>query len=336
MQIGIVGAGGWGSALAVSYARVFRQVQIWAHSSDVVTEINTAHTNNNYLSGILFPDNIKAYNSLEFLSSQNLVLLMVPAQHMRLVVKQLKPYLRQDAILVHGAKGIEKNTLLRSSEVIKTETANKYPVLVLSGPTHAEEVAKSLPTACVLAGEDPSLVKEIQEKLMLPEFRVYTSQDVVGVEIGGALKNVIAIATGIADGLGYGDNARGALITRGLAEMARLGVKLGANPLTFAGLSGMGDLIATCCSNYSRNRNAGIALAKGSTIKKITTQSKLVVEGAFTAEGAYKLGQRSGVELPIVKEILAVIQGIKSPLEIAPLLLQRQAQEELNYLLENL
>lgn len=336
MQIGIVGAGGWGSALAVSYARVFDQVQIWAHSSDVAKEINSAHTNNNYLPGIKFPDNIKAYNSLEFLSSQNLVLLMVPAQHMRLVVKQLKPYLRPDTILIHGAKGIEKDTLLRSSEVINTETANKYPVLVLSGPTHAEEVAKSLPTACVLAGKDQSLLKEIQEKLMLPAFRIYTSADVVGVEIGGAIKNVIAIATGIADGIGYGDNAKGALITRGLAEMARLGVKLGANPLTFAGLSGMGDLIATCCSNHSRNRNAGIALAKGSTMKDITTKSKLVVEGAFTAEGAYELGKRNHVELPIVKEVLAVIKGKKSPLEIAPLLLQRQAQEELNYLLDTL
>ncbi|MDD2430851.1 MAG: NAD(P)-dependent glycerol-3-phosphate dehydrogenase [Firmicutes bacterium] len=334
-SLAIVGAGGWGSALSVSFATIYKEIFIWAYSKDVCDEINDFHTNNSYLSDISFPENIRATNSFEFLRDHDLVLLMVPAQHMRSVVKNLKPYLKKGAVLVHGAKGIEKESLKRISEVIIEETEDKHPVLVLSGPTHAEEVARNMPTACVLAGTDEELVKEIQERLILPTFRIYTSLDVVGVEIGGSLKNVIAIATGIADGIGYGDNARGALITRGLAEMARLGVKIGANPLTFAGLSGMGDLIATCTSEHSRNRNAGILLAKGNPVEDITTSSKMVVEGAHTVFGAYQLGLREGVELPIVKEVLAVIEGKKAPKEIAPLLMQRQAQEELNYLLEN-
>lgn len=335
MKMAIVGAGGWGSALAVNYAKRYKEITLWAYSEETKDEINTKHTNSSYLSEIVFPQNIRATNSFEFLKDEELVLLMVPAQHMRSVVRQLKPYLKKDAILVHGAKGIEKETLMRISDVIIEETNGEYPVLVLSGPTHAEEVAREMPTACVLAGEDQELVREIQTQLMLPSFRIYASSDIVGVEIGGALKNVIAIATGIADGIGYGDNARGALITRGLAEMARLGVKLGANALTFAGLSGMGDLIATCTSDHSRNRKAGILLAKGSEVKDITTNSKMVVEGAFTAKGAFELGEKHGVELPIVKQVLDVIEGRKSPKEIAPLLMQREAQDELNYLLDS-
>lgn len=333
MKMAIIGAGGWGSALAYSYAQAGYKVIIWAHSLEVVEEINKDHTNKTYLSGITFPKTVKATDSFAFLKEEELVLLMSPAQYMRSVVKDLQSYLLPQAVLVHGAKGIEMKTLARISEVIEEETKGRHPVLVLSGPTHAEEVAKSLPTACVLAGKDQNLVKEVQEKLILPSFRIYASDDITGVEIGGSLKNVIAIATGIADGLGYGDNARGALITRGLAEMARLGVRMGANPLTFAGLSGMGDLIATCTSPHSRNRQAGIMLSQGKTLRDITSSSKMVVEGAFTAESAYRLGQRYAVELPIVKEVLLVLQGEKSPQEIAPLLMTRDPQEELNYLL---
>ncbi len=334
-SLAIVGAGGWGSALAACYGEVFAEVSIWAYSKEVADEINTYHTNESYLPGITFPVNVRATNSFDFLKTHDLVLLMVPAQHMRSVVRELRPYLKEGAVLVHGAKGIEKGTLKRISEVVIEETENKHPVMVLSGPTHAEEVAKKMPTACVLASPDEELAKKVQEMLMLPTFRIYTSSDVVGVEIGGSLKNVIAIATGIADGIGYGDNARAALITRGLAEMARLGIKLGANPLTFAGLSGMGDLIATCTSDLSRNRRAGIELARGTPVSAITGSQKMVVEGAHTVSGAYKLGQEVGVELPIVEEVLAVIEGRKAPQEIAPILMQREAQDELNYLEES-
>jgi glycerol-3-phosphate dehydrogenase (NAD(P)+) len=335
MHMGIIGAGGWGSALAVSYANAGWKVTIWAHNVETASEINERHTNCNYLPGVDFPHNIKATASFEFLQEEKIVLLMTPAQHIRSVVKEAKQFFDPEAVIVHGAKGIERGSLKRISEVIKEETAGAFPVLVLSGPTHSEEVARQMPTACVLAGNNQLLLKEMQNQLMLPSFRINTSEDVIGVEIGGSLKNVMAIATGIADGIGYGDNAKGALVTRGLAEMAKLGVRMGANPLTFAGLSGMGDLIATCTSSHSRNRQAGIALAQGKSLNDIQNSSKMVVEGAFTASAAYKLGLKYEVELPIVREVVAVLEGLKSPAEIAGLLMTREAQEELNYLLQS-
>lgn len=310
MRVGIIGAGGWGTALAVLMGDQGYTVDLWAREQEVACEINTCRTNSSFLEGVFISENVCATCDMEKVIKMNSILLIpVPAQHMRNVIRQARPHLTCDHILIHAAKGIEEGTLMRVSEVIAQELPagmNKN-IGVLSGPSHAEEVARGVPTAVVVASYHTNVANLAQETLRCSTFRVYTSKDVIGVELGGALKNVIALATGVSDGLGFGDNTRAAIMTRGIAEIVRLGVALGASPMTFAGLSGMGDVIVTCMSMLSRNRRAGMRIAKGEKVEEVLASTKMVVEGVTTTKAAVALSNKHNVELPIASALSKVL-----------------------------
>ncbi len=305
-RIGIVGAGGWGTALAILLAGQGYAVSLWAREEEVCREINELRTNERFLKGVRVPAGVRATCDLGEVARDNALLLVpVPSQHMRSVVRAMRPFLREHHVIVHAGKGIEEGSLLRLSQVMMQELpADLHSNIgVLSGPSHAEEVSRGVPTAIVVASTSERVTALAQSALMCPSLRVYTSEDVVGVELGGALKNVIALATGVADGLGYGDNTRAALMTRGLAEIVRLGTAMGARPLTFLGLSGMGDLIVTCMSMHSRNRRAGIEIGLGRRIEDVLRSTPMVVEGVPTTRAVVKLSHRHGVDMPIASKL---------------------------------
>jgi glycerol-3-phosphate dehydrogenase (NAD(P)+) len=310
VRLGIIGAGGWGTALSVLLAEEGYKVDLWAREEEVTCEINTCRTNEAFLEGVSVPENVLATCDMGRVIEMNQVLLVpVPAQHMRNVIRQARPHLTREHVLIHAAKGIEEGSLMRMSEVIAQELPAELAnnIGVISGPSHAEEVARRVPTAVVAASSHEPVAKLAQETLMCSTFRVYTSRDITGVELGGALKNVIALGTGVSDGLGFGDNTRAAIMTRGIAEIVRLGAALGANPMTFAGLSGMGDVIVTCMSMLSRNRKAGMALARGNSVDKILGSTRMVVEGITTTRAAVALSKRHNVEMPIASTLYAVL-----------------------------
>lgn len=264
--ITVIGAGSWGTALSMVLADNGCHVRLWGHNPQQIVEINEHHTNKKYLPNVILPENIKGFASMEeALNGVELIVLAVPTKAIREVVRQMVEILKKPITLVHVSKGIEPDTLMRISEMIEEEMPSRLltDLIVLSGPSHAEEVSQRQPTTVTVSSKNIKAAEKIQKLFMNQHFRVYTNPDMIGVEIGGALKNVIALAAGISDGLGYGDNAKAALITRGLAEIARLGTKMGANPLTFSGLAGLGDLIVTCTSVHSRNWRAGNLLGKG-------------------------------------------------------------------------
>lgn len=327
-KIGVIGAGSWGTALALTLSGKGHQVKLWDLDETHLAELNRNRENARYLPGIPFPENLRIAKTLEeTLKDADAALFSAPAQHFRSALDSAAPYLRPDMILVNVAKGIEQKTLMRMSE-IAFEKLPDARYATLSGPSHAEEVGRNLPTTVAVAAKDLKLAEEVQDIFITDRFRVYTTEDVVGVELGGALKNIIALGAGISDGMGFGDNAKAALMTRGLAEIKRLGVKLGAEPDTFAGLTGVGDLIVTCTSMHSRNRRCGIMIGEGMDPKEATKKVGMVVEGMFTTEAAYDLAKREQVEMPITQQLYNVINGTTAARDTVDLLMGREKKHE--------
>jgi glycerol-3-phosphate dehydrogenase (NAD(P)+) len=309
-NIAVIGAGSWGTALAMVLADNQHLVRLWGHKKEQIDEINIHHTNEKYLKNVQLPTRIKGYTSLsEALQGVELIILAVPTKAIREVLENVQQEQQSPLTVVHVSKGIEPDTLLRISEMIEDvmEGNNLKDVVVLSGPSHAEEVSLRHPTTVTVSSKNMKAAEEIQDLFMNQHFRVYTNPDEIGVEIGGALKNIIALAAGIIDGLGYGDNAKAALITRGLAEIARLGTKMGANPLTFSGLTGIGDLIVTCTSVHSRNWRAGNMLGKGQNLEDVLANMGMVVEGVRTTKAAYQLAKKFDVKMPITEALYSVL-----------------------------
>lgn len=307
-RIAVLGAGSWGTALAFVLAENGHDVRIWGHRQQVIDQINETHKNEKYLPGVELPHQIKGFTSLEkAIEGVETLILAVPTKAIREVLQQLKSLTDELFTIVHVSKGIEPDSLLRISQMIQQEIDTK-DIVVLSGPSHAEEVSRRQPTTVTSASTNIEAAEKVQDLFNNQQyFRVYTNPDVIGVEIGGALKNIIALAAGITDGLGYGDNAKAALMTRGLAEIARLGTVLGANPLTFSGLTGIGDLIVTCTSVHSRNWRAGNLLGKGKNLDEVLENMGMVVEGVRTTKAAYQLSQKYDVKMPIADALYNVL-----------------------------
>jgi glycerol-3-phosphate dehydrogenase (NAD(P)+) len=327
--IAILGAGSWGTALAVHLARLGHGLRLWSIEPDVVDSVNSRRSNAVYLPDIVLPQGITATLSLaDAIDDAELVVVAVPSHALRAVLVDARPRLREGTVIVSVVKGLEADTLLRMSQVIEQELPSGYPIVVLSGPSFAIEVARELPTAVSVASGDLAAAERVQEDFHGKFFRIYTTPDVAGVEIGGALKNVIAIAAGVVEGQGLGHNANAALMTRGLAEISRLAIAEGGRRETLAGLSGLGDLVLTCMGSYSRNRHVGMELAKGRPLAEILAGMKMVAEGVKTTGAALALGARRGVELPITAQMAELLAGRTTPRQaVAGLMLRPQRIE---------
>jgi glycerol-3-phosphate dehydrogenase (NAD(P)+) len=325
----VLGAGSWGTALAVHLGRVGHDVRLWARDQALVTEMSARRANAVYLPDVPFPAGLTPTHSLaDALGAAELVVSAVPSHGCRAVIKRAAASLAPRAVIVSATKGLEAGTLLRMSEVIAQEAGATHPVVVLSGPSFASEVARQLPTAILAASQDAAAIALVQQEFRGPSFRLYGSDDVAGVEIGAAMKNIIAIAAGVVEGLGLGHNALAALITRGLAELTRLACAGGGRRETLAGLSGLGDLVLTCTGNLSRNRHVGLELARGRSLPEILSGMKMVAEGVVTTGVALALGERYGVELPITTQMAEVLNGrtdVRTAIEV--LMLRRQRAE---------
>lgn len=306
-KISVLGAGSWGTALAFLLYNNGHQVLLWSSLEEEVKMLQEKREHETKLPGVRLPEEIEITTDLEgSLQDPDIAVLAVPSPFTRSTSHRMSPFVQDGQIIVNVAKGIEEHTLMTLSDIIEEEIPNAN-VSVLSGPSHAEEVGKGLPTTCVVSSHDRETAEYIQSVFMSPVFRVYTTPDMLGVELGAALKNVIALAAGTADGLGYGDNTKAALITRGIAEIARLGIKMGAKLETFCGLSGIGDLIVTCASVHSRNRKAGYLIGKGYTMQEAMDEVKMVVEGVYSAKAAKGLAEKYEVEMPIIEEVNKVL-----------------------------
>jgi glycerol-3-phosphate dehydrogenase (NAD(P)+) len=327
MRVAVVGAGSWGTAMAAMTASK-AATTLWARRPELAAEIGRTGHNPDYLPGLRLPTAVQATGSLdEAVDGADLVVMAVPSHGFRAVLSAAVPCLAPAAPVVSLAKGVEQAGLVRMTEIVAQEVPGR-PCAVLTGPNFVDEVVAGHPTASVVASVDGSLAAELQELFTTETFRVYTNPDVIGCELGGALKNVMAIAAGIADGMGFGDNTRAALITRGLAELARLGVELGGQPVTFSGLAGMGDLVATCTSGHSRNRWVGEQLSRGRSLEAITTGTRMVAEGVRTSKAVVDLAARVGVEMPIAEQVVAVLYDGKRPADVVPSLMQRVSRPE--------
>lgn len=334
MKVTVLGTGSWGTSLAKVLAENQHDVVMWGRDQHVVDEINQRHTNHLFLSQVDLPLNLVATRDLEqAMSETELVLVVVPTIAMRPVMEQVKPYLKNQPLIVHATKGLEPGTHLRMSQVIETTLdRDAYrDLVVLSGPSHAEEVARHDLTTITAACENLDAACSVQQIFMNEYFRVYTNRDVVGVELGAALKNIIALGAGLLSGLGFGDNAKAGLVTRGLAEISRLGLYLGADPLTFLGLTGVGDLVVTCTSPHSRNWQAGNLLAKGYTKDEIESKIEMVVEGISTTKVAHELAQELGVEMPITSAIYAILYEGADVKATLLSLMTREGKSEFTY-----
>jgi glycerol-3-phosphate dehydrogenase (NAD(P)+) len=328
MRIAVLGAGSWGTTLADLLAKKGQDVLLWAYEADVVEAINRSHLNPVFLPDSPLAPSLRAVGDAAVaVKDAELILSVAPSHALRSVLRLVRDTVPMGAIIASATKGLETDTLALMSDVIAAELPQAR-LAVLSGPSFAREVYEGRPTAVVASSVDPVVAEVVQEAFATPRFRVYTNSDVVGVELGGALKNVIAIATGVLDGLGLGNNARAALLTRGLAEITRLGVAHGADPLTFAGLAGMGDLVLTATGDLSRNRQLGMALAKGETYEAYRARHRTVAEGANAAMAATALGQQLGVELPISAEVAAVLFEGRAPAEAIRNLMERTLKAE--------
>ncbi|MGO8949431.1 MAG: NAD(P)H-dependent glycerol-3-phosphate dehydrogenase [Ktedonobacterales bacterium] len=343
-KIAVIGSGAWGTTLARLIAlEQIRQAQsrgaaanesisevvLWEHIPERAAEMQWGRVNRSYLPGFPLPANIRITADVSAaVAGCDIVLVVTPAQRVRENIRSLSPNLMPGAIIVCGSKGIELNTRLRMTEVIAQEAPEGSIAATLSGPNLADEIARGLPAAAVVASADAAAAERVRAALSTGSFRIYTSQDVVGVELGGALKNIIAIGIGISDGLRYGDNAKASLMTRALTEIARLALAAGANPLTLAGLSGLGDLIATCSSPLSRNRALGLELAKGRSLEEVLSERHTVAEGVTTTEAALQMAQELGVELPITAEIASVLFAGKPVREAVTSLMIRDPKSE--------
>jgi len=311
-SVTVLGSGSWGTALAVHLARVGHDVRLWGRDAALVADMNARRANAVYLPDVRFPAGLQVTVDLHrALQDAALVVAAVPSHGTRDVIRRGAPFFARDAIVVSATKGLEQHTLFRISEIIGQELGHERPVAVLSGPSFAAEMARQLPTAVSVASSHAGAVERVQADFRAPYFRLYGSDDVVGVEIGGALKNVIAIAAGVAEGLGLGHNALAGLITRGLAEITRLACAAGARRETLSGLTGLGDLVLTCTGSLSRNRHVGIELARGRSLADVLAGMKMVAEGINTTDAALALGARHGVELPIAEQVAEVLAGRK-------------------------
>jgi glycerol-3-phosphate dehydrogenase (NAD(P)+) len=331
-RVAVVGAGSWGTAVAAIVSRN-APTMLWARGAELAERIDTGHENPGYLPGIELPGELRATADIAVsCAGADVVVFAVPSHGLRAVLAVARPHIAPGAAIVSLVKGIEQGTLRRMTEVIAEELVDHDPrhIGVLTGPNLAREVAAGQPTASVVAIADEVVADELQGVFFAPTLRVYTNPDVVGCETAGALKNVIAIGAGIADGLGYGDNTKAALITRGLAELARLGVALGGEPLTFAGLAGMGDLIATCASPQSRNRHVGVEIGRGRALDDVVSEMNMVAEGVKTTAAVLELAEQFGVEMPLAAFVGRVLYEGARPAELIPELMMRKAKPELD------
>ena len=330
-KISVIGSGGWGIALTILLHKNGHNLIIWSFDKKEAEELKINRQNKTKLPNILLPEDIKVTNNLkEAVDNKDILMLAVPSKAIRSVSKSLKDIIKDNQIIVNVAKGLEEDTLKTMTDIIEEELKEKNPqVAVLSGPSHAEEVGKGIPTTCVVSAHNKELTLYLQNIFMNPSFRVYTSPDMIGVEIGGALKNVIALAAGIADGLNYGDNTKAALITRGIKEISALGVAMGGEQSTFYGLTGLGDLIVTCASMHSRNRRAGILLGQGKTLDEAIKEVNMVVEGVYSAKSALMAAKKHNIEIPIIEQVNAVLFENKNAAEAVNELMIRDKKLEI-------
>lgn len=329
--VAVLGAGSWGTALAKLAADRGHRTRLWARKAELAAKIEQERANDAYLPGFTLPANLHATSDLEAaLHGADLVLFVVPTHGLRAVIEQALPHIPKGATIVSATKGIEEGTLLLVSGIFEElfPKSEHYRLTYLGGPSFAKEVAAQMPTAVSVAGHDHDHVNRARDLLSTDRFRVYTTEDVVGVEVGGALKNVIAIAVGVADGMGFGHNTRAGLITRGLNEINRVAIALGANPLTIAGLSGMGDLVLTCTGDLSRNRQVGIRLGQGQKLPEILASMNMVAEGVRTAHSAHDLAQKRGIEMPITDEVYRMLYEHKDPKDVLQSLMSRPLRPE--------
>ena len=330
-KIGVIGAGAWGTALAMLLANKGQDVTLWMYEKDLAEEMARTRENRVYLPGFTLPPSIAVTSSLESaVKDKSLLLSVVPSHTVRTVTKQYATFLPKNAVIVSASKGIEIDTLMPLSEIFKDVLPKEFHnrLCFLSGPSFAKEVAQKMPTAITLACYDPAIGKQAQEVLSNSYFRVYTNQDVIGVELAGSLKNVVAIAAGALEGMGFGYNTTAALLTRGLAEMARLGVAMGGKLTTFSGLAGMGDLVLTCTGGLSRNRTLGTRLGKGEKLDDIMKGAKTVAEGVKTSKAARDLARKFNIEMPIVDEVYQILYEGKDPRLALKDLMTRELKEE--------
>ena len=327
-NVGVLGAGSWGTALSVLLSDNGHQVTVWSIDENEVNMLNEKREHELKLPGVKLPDDmVITGNMRSAIQGKDFLVLAVPSPFTRSTARKMSPMVAEGQIIVDVAKGIEESTLMTLSRQIEQEIP-QADVAVLSGPSHAEEVGRRLPTTCVIGAKTRKTAEYLQSMFISNVFRVYTSPDILGIELGGSLKNVIALAAGIADGLGYGDNTKAALITRGIAEIARLGVKMGGKIESFTGLTGIGDLIVTCASVHSRNRKAGYLIGQGMSMQEAMDEVKMVVEGVYSAKAAAKLAKEYDVSMPIVEEVNAVLFEGKSPAEAVNDLMMRESRSE--------
>ncbi|PID02081.1 MULTISPECIES: NAD(P)H-dependent glycerol-3-phosphate dehydrogenase [unclassified Sporosarcina] len=332
-KVSIIGAGSWGTALAVVLAENGHDSLIWTRRAEQADEIHNQHTNNRYLPDVKLPDNLNSTSELQVaVQHAKTIILAVPTAAMRETCRHIQELLTDPAIFVHVSKGIDPDSLERISEIIADEIDEtlREAIVVLSGPSHAEEVVHRHPTTVAVASSNMKAAERIQDLFMSNYFRVYTNKDVIGVELGGALKNVIALAAGISDGLGYGDNAKAALITRGLAEITRLGVEMGADQQTFSGLTGLGDLVVTCTSVHSRNWRAGNLLGKGQSLERVTEEMGMVIEGVRTTKASFQLAQQFHVNMPLTEALYSILFEKIPPKQAVDQLMTRGKKQEID------
>jgi len=330
-KVTVIGAGSWGTALAVLLGGNGHRVTLWGREEDGVEETARTRVNARYLPGVIIPDEIDVTSDLDYaLSGTEILVLSVPSQALRSVLRRIENRVGSDAVIVNTAKGLEIGTQLRMSQVVRDvwgpDTEKRFAVL--SGPSHAEEVGRRIPTAVVAASSHPPVARLVQDVFMSRCFRVYTSDDVIGVEMGGSLKNIIALATGISEGLGFGDNTKAALLTRGLAEIIRMGVKVGARAQTFSGLSGLGDLVVTCNSRHSRNNRAGFLIGQGHKREQVVEMIGMVVEGISTTQAAFEMSCEMGLEMPITSIVYQVLFEGQPPGPAVWKLMERDKKQE--------
>ena len=328
MNISIIGSGGWGTAVAVMLANKGYDIMLWSWIQEETDRLNRDRENREFLPGVKLPGNILCTHDIALCTEKaDLIITAAPSPATRTTAKTLAPHVKEGQKIINISKGLENHSLKRLSQVYEEEIP-QADISVMSGPSHAEEVSRNIPTTNVVASRSHETARFIQDVLMGDNFRIYTSDDIIGVELGGALKNVIALCAGICDGLGYGDNTKAALMTRGLAEIARLGTAMGAKATTFMGLSGVGDLIVTCTSMHSRNRRAGILLGQGKTLQETLDEVHMVGEGVNTVTAAYELAKKYGVEMPIVEKAYGILYEGQDAREAVLALMRRQKRGE--------
>jgi len=329
--IAIIGAGGWGTALSIALSPKVEAIYLWAYEPELCQSLRVARVNSLYLPGFFIPPNVIPVNRLDAaLSGAELILTAVPSQHLRGVCHEMLPFVRSGQIFLSATKGLENQTLLRMTEVIREVLSPRLEprLAALSGPTFAREVAHGSPTAVVVASEDQGVACALQEQFSTPAIRLYTNTDLIGVELGGAIKNVIAIAAGVSEGMGLGSNAIAAVITRGLAEMTRLACALGAQRETLYGLAGLGDLVLTCTGVLSRNRSAGVELGRGRSLKEILASTRMAIEGIHTTAATIELAHQKSVEMPIAEQMYALLYRGRSPADALRELMERSLKPE--------